>query len=113
MAQKKAAPPRRTPVAVRAPSSPSAEVSGTDQPTVPEAEVADEKTDEKTGGDGSWASAAEHPCPNCDGEMVQHTGESPKKGAWHCNACGGCWVHRGSAWYSREGHPPPAGWDGD
>lgn len=49
-------------------------------------------------------------CPHCRSQMEQH-GES-KGNAWHCNACGGCWVHRGSAWFSREGHTAPAGWSG-
>jgi hypothetical protein len=53
------------------------------------------------------------PCPHCGGPLVKHDSppDSPKHGAWHCDACGGCWVHRGSAWFLRDGHPAPAGWD--
>jgi predicted RNA-binding Zn-ribbon protein involved in translation (DUF1610 family) len=56
--------------------------------------------------------AVEHPCPHCGAEMVKHPDGGLKDGAWHCDACGGCWVHRGSAWFLREGHPPPDGWEG-
>jgi predicted RNA-binding Zn-ribbon protein involved in translation (DUF1610 family) len=61
------------------------------------------------------ASGAEHPCPHCGADMVQHDAPPgmPKHAAWHCDACGGCWVHRGSAWFAREGHPAPAGWTGE
>lgn len=52
-----------------------------------------------------------HACPHCGAPMIDHgVSEGPKANAWHCNACGGCWVHRGSAWFLREGHPAPAGW---
>ena len=58
--------------------------------------------------------AVEHPCPHCGAELVDHDAPegTPKHNAWHCDACGGCWVHRGSAWYSRPGHSPPHGWEG-
>lgn len=50
-------------------------------------------------------------CPHCGAPMIDHgVDEGPKANAWHCNACGGCWVHRGNAWFSRDGHSPPVGW---
>ena len=61
------------------------------------------------------AAGTEHRCPHCGAEMVQHDAppDSPKHNAWHCDACGGCWVHRGSAWFLRADHPPPDGWAGE
>lgn len=61
------------------------------------------------------AAEAEHPCPHCGAEMIDHDAPegTPKHNAWHCNACGGCFVHRGSAWYLRAGHVAPAGWTGN
>lgn len=50
-------------------------------------------------------------CPHCGAPLIDHkTDTGPKAGAWHCNQCGGCFVHRGSAWYVREGHGAPTGW---
>lgn len=51
-------------------------------------------------------------CPHCGGPLLRHDPEGGKPGAWHCDRCGGCWVHRGSAWFNREGHTPPGAWSG-
>ena len=63
----------------------------------------------------SAAAGPEHPCPHCGAEMIDHDAPegTPKHNAWHCNACGGCFVHRGSAWFLLEGHVAPAGWTGN
>lgn len=60
------------------------------------------------------AAPAASPCPHCGGPTIPHDAPpgAPKHAARHCDACGGCWVHRGDAWVTREGHPPPTGWAG-
>jgi ribosomal protein L37AE/L43A len=47
-------------------------------------------------------------CPNCRGELIQHSADSPHKaGAWHCNTCGGCFRGSGGKLVTREGHSEP------
>ena len=53
-------------------------------------------------------------CPHCHARMTAHDSPpgTPKHGAWHCDACGSCWVKDESGWRLRDGHPAPAGWGG-
>lgn len=69
---------------------------------------------EAAGEDTPSSPAVEHPCPHCGAELIDHDAPegTPKHNAWHCDACGGCWIHRGSAWFLRPGHTAPAGWEG-